>query len=277
MFLKHVILVGKISKKPPMESTHSKTGLFIVADDLGLAESVNDGIIFLLKESKINGASLMASSEAFQDAIDKIKTMDSPNIGIHFVLVEEKPLTSMVLPRNHKKFFIKYVLGLIKLADIEKELRNQLNKVTNIGIRPQFMNSHQHLHLLPGIMDICIKLAIEYDIPYIRIVNEPVNLSDGKLFRKTQLAFLNFLSSMAKKKIRKAGLQSNDFFVGFVNAGNLSEKDINKAKKLAEKYPDKVIELGCHLGYEDEELKRKYKHWGNYNWERELELLTNDK
>ena len=45
--------------------------------------------------------------------------------------------------------------------------------------------------------------------------------------------------------------------------------------KLAEKYPDKIVELGCHPGYENEELRQKYRHWGDYNWQEELEILKN--
>ena len=247
--------------------------LRIVADDLGLYKSVNDGIIFLLKNGKINGASLMANSEAFDDAVARCLEVQSPNIGAHLVLVEEKSLSGMTLPKNHKIFFIKYILRLIKLSDIDKELKAQIDKITQTGIKPQFVNSHQHLHLLPGITDIVIKLAIENQIPYVRIVNEPVNLSGSKLFRKVQLLFLNFLSGLAKKKITRAGLQCNDFFVGFVSAGNLNSNDVELAKNLTEKYPDKIIELGCHPGHENEELKEKYKNWGNYNWEKELNLF----
>ena len=218
----------------------------------------------------------MANGSAFNDAIQKLKDLPNADIGIHLVLVEEESLSGIKLPKNHKKFFIKYILGLIKLSDIETELRVQLNKCIQAGIKPTFINSHQHLHLLPGITDMVIKLAIEYDISYIRTVNEPIGLSGGKLFRKMQLFFLNFLSAIAKKKIRRAGLESNDYFVGFINAGNLSKEDINKVEKLAEKYPDKIIELGCHPGYEDEKLRKKFKHWGNYNWQKELRLLTYD-
>jgi predicted glycoside hydrolase/deacetylase ChbG (UPF0249 family) len=271
--------------------------LNIVADDLGLHPAINDGIFFAFRNGLINGASLMANGEAFNHALDVLRNLPDANVGVHphthfgsdsesqefkqskvsvgvhMVLVEERSLFGMKLPKNNKKFFIKYILGMIKLTDIGQELRAQIDKIIQAGIKPSFINSHQHLHLLPGIMDITIKLAIERDIQYIRIVNEPVDLSGGKLFRKFQLLFLNFLSSMAKKKIHRAGLQCNDFFVGFMNAGNLSEKDINKARKLAEKYPDKIIELGCHPGYENEELKKKYKHWGDYNWQKELNLL----
>ncbi len=242
--------------------------LKIVADDLGLAKPINDGILELLKNGRINGASLMANGEAFEDAVESARSLPKANIGVHFVLVEGKSLIGMKLPKNHKLFFLKYILGMINKKDIKSELEAQVNKIISAGIRPVFINSHQHLHLLPGIMDMVIKIAKENNITYIRLVDEPVH-GHGKIFRKLQLVFLKFLSSLARKKIDNAGLVYNNKFIGFINAGNLSLEDINLTRSMEKG----IIELGCHPGYENEELKKKYG-WGSaYNWKKELEML----
>lgn len=250
--------------------------LHIIADDFGLAESVNNGIIFLLKEGKIDGASLMANGEAFDDAIQRLKDFSNANIGIHLVLVEEKPLTEVKSPKNHKIFFIKYILGLVNLRDIKAEIEAQIDKCLAAGVKPAFINSHQHLHLLPRITNIVIDLAQKHGILRIRIVNELPH-GQGGIFKKTQSIFLKFLSSMAKRKIQRAGLKYNDFFIGFLSAGNLTNADIDFAKELSRKFPDKVVELGCHPGYEDDNLRNKYRHWGCYNWQKEIEVLKNSK
>lgn len=219
----------------------------------------------------------MANGKAFEEAINQCLEVRPPNIGVHLVLVDEKSLTGMQPTRNHRIFFIKYILGMIKLSEIEKELRAQLEKVVKTGIKLNFINSHQHLHLLSGITDIVIKLAKIYHIPQIRIVNQPISSAKGKFLRQAQLLFLNFLSKITVNKIKKAGLQCNDYFIGFINAGNLTLKDIKQAKELSEKYPDKIIELGCHPGYENDDLRARYGHWGDYNWHKELELFKNFK
>lgn len=74
---------------------------------------------------------------------------------------------------------------------------------------------------------------------------------------------------MAKKKLNKAGISYNNVFVGFINAGNLTQDDVELARQI-----DSITELGCHPGYETSELREKYKHWGNYNWQKELEILS---
>jgi len=248
--------------------------LKIISDDLGLYSSVNDGIIFALKNKLITGASIMANGEAFNDALEKLRTVNEPNIGIHFVLVEEEPFVAKRLEENHQVFFIKYILGLIDLDDIEKELQAQLNKVIQSGIKISFINSHQHLHLLPRITDIIIKLAKDNNIEYIRTVTEPFNLKRG-LFRALESLFLTLLSNLAKNKINKMGIGTNDFFFGFLSAGSLEKEDVDLVKDYYSKNKDKIIELGCHLGYENDEMKEKYKHWGSYNWQSELKVLEN--
>lgn len=246
------------------------TSIRIIADDLGLSTSINKGIFELLQNGKVQGASLMASGQAFDDAVFTAASYGG-GIGIHFVLVEEPSLTGMQLPKNHKVFFLKYILGLISKKEIEAEMRAQLEKLLKTRVRPTQINSHQHLHLLPGIMDIVIKIAKENSINYVRLVNEPIH-GMGKLFRKAQLIFLNFLSSLAKKKLDQNNIGYNSFFIGFINAGNLGNEDLLKARELALKHPDKIIELGCHPGYQDEALVQKYKHW-DYHWESEINIL----
>lgn len=245
--------------------------LKIVADDLGLYSSVDDGIILGLRDGSINEASLMANGETFSDVVLRLSAFDG-RIGIHFVLVEEKSLsTGTRLPKNYVEFIARYFLGFINDDWIEKELEAQVGRIEDAGIRPIFLNSHQHLHLLPRIANVVIKVAKKHGIGYVRIVDELGG--HGKWFRRLQLRLLEVLSVRARDKIIRSGLQCNDLFIGFSAAGNLEEQDVRYAKELAAKYPHKIIELGCHPGLEDEVLRNKYKHWGNYNWQRELGLL----
>jgi len=174
--------------------------------------------------------------------------------------------------RNHRIFFIRYVLGLIKLSDIEKELRAQVQRCREAGIAIQFLNSHQHLHLLPGIMNVVIRLAKEFHIPYIRVVKEPISGRPGSLSRKLQALILKLLSWRAIPHIRAAHLQHNEVFVGFLNAGTITQEDINIAKLHAHA----SVELNCHPGHEDSDLHRRYNTWGGYHWEEELKLLQGE-
>ncbi len=261
------------------------SNLRIIADDLGLANCVNEGIVHALKEKWITGASLMANGEAFSDAVRRISEIGDDGIGVHLVLVEEKPLAPVqeiaslvegdTLLKDHRVFFKKYLAGKIRIEEIEKEFRLQIKKITDQGIRPKFINSHQHLHLLPAISNVIISLALEFKIPYIRIVWEPFSVGNKLFFRQIQLLVLKILSWDMKRKIVRSGLVCNDFFVGFTHAGHLRLEDVEKAIVLSAAHPQKTVELGCHPGLEDTDLRKKYSGWGNYHWARELEILKN--
>src|SRR3989338_5573385 len=120
--------------------------LKIIADDFGLHKSINDGIIFLLKEGRIDGASLMANGEAFEDAVGQCINTRLSNIGVHLNLVEQVSVISgKPLLKNHRIFFVKYILGFVLKDTVREELKAQIEKVIRTGIKPFFLNGNQHL------------------------------------------------------------------------------------------------------------------------------------
>ena len=72
--------------------------LIINADDLGLSESVNDAIIYCLKNEYIDRATLMVNMPGTQDAINKIISNSlQDKIGLHINLTEGRPLTTKII------------------------------------------------------------------------------------------------------------------------------------------------------------------------------------
>ena len=251
--------------------------LKLVADDFGIAKSVNDSIIPLLRDGSIE-ASLMANGLEFRDAVKQINESKNVKIGIHLVLVEEKSIlpaekiTSLVnkegrFRKNYRHFFSQYFLRRISRDEVREEWDAQIKKCVNAGVSILFLNSHQHLHLLPGLFNIAIDLAKKYKIPYIRTVYEPVWSQKAKLIRRLQLLILNILSWFARRKIQRYGLETNDYFIGFLSAGNFRIENFEFAERIAKKHPKMVIEAGCHPGPDNDTfLERKYSNWGKYNW-----------
>lgn len=72
--------------------------LIINADDLGLSESVNDAIVYCLKNEYIDRATLMVNMPGTQDAINKIISNSlQDKIGLHINLTEGRPLTTKII------------------------------------------------------------------------------------------------------------------------------------------------------------------------------------
>ena len=58
----------------------------------------------------------------------------------------------------------KYLTGGIRLSQVRKELEQQIRKVLDTGITIRHLDSHQHIHALPGIRTVVVELAEEYGL-----------------------------------------------------------------------------------------------------------------
>jgi chitin disaccharide deacetylase len=253
--------------------------LIVNADDLGLTEEVNEGILCAHRNGIVTSSSLMAVGEAFDDAVARCNQVPGLDLGVHLTLVEERPcLDPDVIPtlvdstgRFHRHailFAKKYFAGQISVEEVERELEAQVEKVLSRGISISHLDSHQHVHMLPQISAIVMKLARQHDIPAIRVPYEPIRpymlRGSGALSRLLQLAILNCFSTLARSRINCRV----DHVVGFHTSGRL---DQNKLKNLLDALPGNgICELMCHPGVRDP--FSPYLHWG-YHWQDELEAL----
>jgi hopanoid biosynthesis associated protein HpnK len=251
--------------------------LIINADDFGLAKCVNHGIVHSFINGVLTSASIMANGHAFDEAVLLSKQYPSLSVGIHLVLVEEKPvlpaneIPSLIekkserLYQNYGSFIRAFFWGKIQLLDIEKELKAQIERVFNANITPSHINSHQHLHMLPPILNIVLKLAKKYNIQWIRNTYDMLTYQNSIAHK-----VLKLLGYIGKKAILKKQLRTTDSFLGTKFSGNISE---NALLDILNNHPPGTSELMCHPGNEDEALHRSYGHW-HYHWGQEKDALT---
>lgn len=257
--------------------------LIVNADDLGLSEAVNEGILEAHLNGILTSASVMANGVAFEHAIRLCRSVPSLDVGIHLTLVEEEPLSAATatstlvdaggrLHRHASIFTKKYVAGKIHLQDVWSELEAQIKKVLSRGIEISHLDSHQHLHMLPQIRHITIALANKYNIPAIRVPREhlrPYMLRRaGGISRLCQLFVLNAFCQLG----RKTPARRTDHFVGFFFGGNLHKENLHTV--LQSLPTSGTCELMCHPGLDDQHTL--YGHW-HYNWSAELDALTDQK
>ena len=254
--------------------------LIINADDFGLHKDINAGIIKGFKEGFITSTSLMCSAPAFDDAVALAKANPKLGIGIHLTLVGGvQPLlardivSSLVddkgfFPSDYIQFIKKFMSFGIKASEIKAELSNQLERGLATGLNITHVDSHQHLHVLPGITEIVTDLCVDYGIKYVRIPAEPISWTAGyqaNLSRKIGRFGLTLCSEVAKLKFKRAGLKSPEHFYGMLAGGNL---DAVLVGKMIEALPEGVSEIMTHPGLNSEVLGKLYP-WG-YHWEEEL-------
>lgn len=228
--------------------------LIINADDFGLCESVNNGIIKSHTEGVLTSTTLMVNMPGAQHAFELMKEHKDLGVGIHLVLSAGKPLTAckslMLENGNFDKNYRNCIYGDPK--EIEVELRAQMDKFLESGFKPSHIDSHHNIHgYNPDVKRIAEALALEHGIP--------LRIFDG---------IDTFYSDSTKIEEIKRTEKFNDLMWP---AG-----DAEKLISLIKKYLCcKTVEISCHPGLNSEELESI----SSYNKERELEVaaLTDEK
>ncbi|MCM8760680.1 MAG: ChbG/HpnK family deacetylase [Candidatus Omnitrophica bacterium] len=254
--------------------------LIVAADDFGLTGSINKGIVKAVREGIVTSVNLMPSGEAFDDALNSAKELGLAEAGAHLALTETAPVSDASrIPTivakdgrfygSRNRFVPRLLLGMLDLDEVYVELKAQLDSVISSGIRVTNLSSHEHMHMLPGILDIFVKLAREYDVPAIRYPREDISrvpLSAGKIYKSI---VMSVLGGPAAKMIRSSGLRRPDRFLGFHDSGALTEEAL---LGMLASLRDGTTELVCHPGLMSPEVLDRYPF--HKNCEDELFALT---
>jgi predicted glycoside hydrolase/deacetylase ChbG (UPF0249 family) len=256
----------------------SRMRLIVHADDFGISESVNHGIVDAHRRGIVTSTSVMANGAAFEHAVALTKEHPTLDVGVHLTLTEEKPVgpaaaglvdASGRFPPHVLKFAARHAAGRIPLDAVRTELDAQIRRVLDRGIAVSHLDGHQHVHVLPGIARLVAELAKAHGIRTVRYPAERVrgymlrNLGSARrVAEQVALAVCCALSPLGE-------LKRIDDFVGFYFGGRLNEA--NLATVLAGLPPGRTAELMCHPG--DDDPRGRYRHW-DYSWAAERDALS---
>jgi hopanoid biosynthesis associated protein HpnK len=252
--------------------------LIVNADDFGLHAAVNRGILAAHTAGIVSSASLMAGGAAFDEAVRLAGECPRLGVGVHLTLVGANPVlpaeevSSLVdetgsLYGSYPLFIKRLLRGKIRLAEVEQELAAQIDRIRMAGIQPSHLDSHQHLHVLPGIGGIVLDLAKRFSIRAIRIPAEPVafiGATPATVGRLVGRGGLTMLANLFRQQAAAAGIRTTDHFYGMLAGGQLTEPAI---LAILLHLPQGNSELMTHPGFADESLAAAYP-WG-YRWESE--------
>jgi predicted glycoside hydrolase/deacetylase ChbG (UPF0249 family) len=256
--------------------------LVATADDAGLHPGMNLGTVQAFDRGIVRAVSVVACGRALEHAVELLHDRPGLDAGIHLTLVGERPLSppervpSLVggngaFPPDVRDFALRYLLGRIAAAEVEAELRRQIERLLSSGLTLLHANSHQHLHVLPRVFDVVLRLAEEYRIPFVRIPAEPAASPAAPSWRSLQIAVLGGVGRRARRRLLASSgggrPRTTDRTVGVMDAGRLTFERLAEALSQV----DGLSELVCHPGLGDAELAAAYP-WG-YGWERETAAL----
>ncbi|MDR2467619.1 MAG: chitin disaccharide deacetylase [Spirochaetaceae bacterium] len=229
--------------------------LIVNADDFGLSEAVNHGIIKAYTAGVVRSTTLMVNMNAVEHALELSKAYPQLGVGIHLTLTAGKPLSGKAASLvdgagnfwKQLSFFTKLEEGTIKLVDIETEWRTQIETARKLGFAVTHLDSHHHVHLHSELAALSFKLAGEYKLP----------LRIGK----------------ANAAARNAAVRTSDYFsMEFYGEGRTVHHVIDCIAPHSNE--DISFELMVHPAYVDKTLLQAT----GYALARldELEALTND-
>lgn len=242
--------------------------LIVNADDFGLCKEISNGIIKAFSEGIVTATSVVANGSYLKEGISFLRD-SGIDVGIHLTFTgAEKPISGRIKGLvDRKGFFLKsyrevipkILLGYFDREALEKELSNQISFLLDNKIAISHIDSHQHLHILPPISNITIKLARRFKIRWIRTPS--ATGFNAKVF------VINRLSDSLKNKLKKHELRYTNAFKGFEYGGHINETNLSSILKVIG--DNCLTELMVHPGYDASYLY----DWG-YAWEDELKALT---
>jgi len=266
--------------------------LIVNADDLAWAEGVNRGIAEAHRNGIVTSTTILANGAAFASAVDLVKVTPSLGVGVHLNLSDGKPVSppetvpSILNDRGEFKggpdaLLLRVARRNLRLKEVEIEWESQIQKVVNAGIQPTHLDGHKHVHMLPGMFEIVLRLARRHNIAAVRISHEGSTLraalSTGEkqniplvMKQGVQARVLKLLARDARALSEAAGIASTDYFCGIAQTGELT---IEGMKCLLQNLPEGTTEMMCHPGFMDKELEESATRLQDSR-ELEVQILT---
>jgi len=261
--------------------------LIFHGDDFGLTAGVNEAVIRAFTEGLLTSASIIASGEAASEAISMARDAPGLDLGVHLTLCDERPVLPprdlpSLIPSGDRfpsrgRLLKGLLSGRIDRREVAAEWHAQVETLLERGIRISHLDSHQFVHLMPGLLSVCLDMVRAYDIPFVRaVIVDPVSFDAG--FRRlAQWAGLSFWSRRRASRFLAPYCRRIPS-VGFLHAGGrLTRKGLlHMLTRLTHRTIGPAVEVILHPGTGDPHTLYIYRHWG-YDWKKDLDLLMDSR
>ena len=226
------------------------------ADDLGLTKATNTAILELAQRKQLSSASLMVNGTAVDPAVEAWAQLpDNPKLCLHICLTEGPALAgSAALPNlTTPEGLLNRSFAQLLLAScmprswkarrkLEQQLRTEIRAQAErfqslTAFSALAVDGHQHIHLVPIVLDVILELSKDFNIYWIRNTAEalPPDLPWGCwqiIFTQggwLKWLILQGLTQLARPRIRKLGISTNAGFAGVLFTGRMAGLPIQAA------------------------------------------------
>jgi predicted glycoside hydrolase/deacetylase ChbG (UPF0249 family) len=258
---------AEIASEPaPVPNAGPLRPIWLCADDYGISHGVNAAIRDLVVRGRLNAVSIMVTGPALsRSEARSLSILNSGTrrmaFGLHLTLTAPfRPLVQNYSPTQDGRFlplketFRAAFLRKLKEEKLAVEIAAQMKAFfVAMGRAPDFVDGHQHVHLLPQIRN-AVLMVVKQAAPqaWLRQCGR-TGTSLRRLTDRKGLV-LDVMSRKMRKAAAKAGLRTNSAFAGTYS--------FDASANYAQLFPAFVRNMPadglvmCHPGYVDSELQK---------------------
>lgn len=199
--------------------------LIVNADDYGLTKGVSRAILQAHQQGIVTSTSVLAVAPAVKSTVPWLRDTEGIGAGAHLAVVGEDPplLTALEVPTlvdgqgrfasSWRAFLPRMAARQIDPDDLRLELAAQIERLQQSGLALTHVDTHQHVHLWPGVADVVLDLAAGAGIPAVRVTRSASLSPVGLLVRQ--------LSAVLARRADQRGLRHAETGSGLDHAGKL--------------------------------------------------------
>lgn len=156
--------------------------LIIHADDLGAAHSINAASFDALDKGTISSASIMIPTPWITEVATYARAHPKADLGLHLTITSEwdtyrwgsiapsNDVASLLDSTGTFPSDVAPVVARAKVAEVEREIRAQIDHAIVLGIRPTHLDSHMGaLFASPELFATYVRVARAYRLPFLAL------------------------------------------------------------------------------------------------------------
>lgn len=248
--------------------------LIVNADDYAYFPCVSRGILAVARAGIVTATGVLANAPRLDEQLGWLDSVDL-DVGVHLNLTSGRPVAPAMRDRLRrwdglfpgKEIMAGAILtGILSIATVEEEWNSQIESCRKRGVNLRFLNSHEHIHMLPPLFTVAKKLAKQHGIEHVRYTlgGVPRRGTVGAITRSLIIHCLGLLN-----RRQRAGTIP---CLGLGESGRLSVRHLDNM--LPSLRRGGVYELMCHPGYLDRAEISDRRLLLYHDWEQELDVLT---
>lgn len=217
--------------------------VIVNADDFGLNQAVNQGILRAYQQGIVTSTSLMVTMPGVDEAVSMAKANPKLGVGLHLNLTYGKPVLDAAfvpsLINKHGKFHspVKFMLrlkvGKIDRHELKQEISAQFRRFFTFGLPCTHFDGHRHIHCVPEVFELAIQEARRYNINKCRISVENYSTQEIKTaplnplyyIQQSKAKLLDHWSKRCKELALQHQMSTPKSFFGIVAMSETSERN----------------------------------------------------